>query len=88
LETTVNPLAPLASALLIAAPFITLGYLGLCLVWPFKACRRCHGHGQFHGLFGGIRLCGHCDGTGLRLRLGRRAWNAFRRLYRDINSHD
>jgi hypothetical protein len=88
LETTVNPLAPLASTLLIASPFVTLGYLGLCLVWPFKACRRCRGHGQFHGLFGGIRLCGHCDGTGLRLRLGRRAWNAFRRLYRDINSHD
>lgn len=82
-----NPLAPLASTLLTTAPLITLGYLVQCLIWPFKACRRCAGGGQLHGPFRGIRLCGHCDGTGLRLRFGRRVWNAFRRLYRDINSH-
>lgn len=82
-----HPLGPLANALLLITPFVTLGYLGMCLVWPFTACRRCGGAGQHHGPFGGIRLCGHCDGTGLRLRLGRRIWNALRRLYRDIDSH-
>jgi hypothetical protein len=80
-----NPLAPLASTLLVASPFVTLGYLGLCLIWPYRACRHCGGIGRFEGPFGGIRLCGHCDGSGLRLRFGRRVWNALRRLYRDIH---
>jgi hypothetical protein len=78
------PLAPFADLALFFAPFVTLGYLMMCAIWPFKACRRCDGIGMFHGPFGGIRLCGICDGTGLRLRLGRRMWNAFQRLYRDI----
>lgn len=82
-----HPLEPVASTLLVITPIVTLGYLGLCLIWPFKACRRCGGAGQHFGPFGGIRPCGHCDGTGLRLRLGRRAWDAFRRIYRDSNSH-
>lgn len=82
-----SPLGSLASTLLVASPLITLGYLGLCLVWPFRACRRCHGDGQFHGLFGGIRLCGQCNGTGLRLRPGRRVINALRRVYRDLHDH-
>lgn len=82
-----NPLSSLASTLLITSPFVTLGYVGLCLIWPFTACRHCAGHGQFHGPFGGIRLCGACEGTGLRLRLGRRIWNAVRRAYREINDH-
>lgn len=80
-----NTLAPLADALLLFVPLITFGYAVSCALWPYKACRRCEGHGQISGPFGGIRLCRHCDATGLRLRLGRRAWNAFRRLYRDIN---
>ncbi len=82
-----NPLASLASPLLVILPFVTVGYLGLCLVWPYKACRRCQGYGRFHGPFGGIRLCPSCDATGLRLRAGRRVWNAIRRLYRDINRY-
>ena len=75
------PLEPLASTLLVISPFATLGYLGLCLVWPYRACRHCQGLGRFHGPFHGIRLCGRCDGTGLRLRLGRRVWNALRRHF-------
>ena len=81
-----NTLEPLADVLLLVAPLITLGYVASCVLWPFKACRRCEGLGQIAGPFGGIRLCRHCDATGLRLRLGRRVWNAFRRLYRDINN--
>lgn len=78
-----NPLMPLASTLLAISPFVTFGYLTLCLIWPFKTCRRCGGLGRYHGPFHGIRLCGHCDGAGLRLRLGRRIWNAIRRQYHD-----
>lgn len=81
-----DPVTPLASALLILAPLFTLGYLFSCAIWPYKACRRCGGIGSIAGPFGGIRLCRHCDATGLRLRIGRRIWNAFRRLYRDINN--
>jgi hypothetical protein len=82
-----DPLAPLASTLLIATPFLTLGYLGLCLAWPYRACRRCQGYGHLHGWLGGIRFCPACDGTGLRLRLGRRVINHLRRFYREIDPH-
>ena len=82
-----NPLGPLADILLVLAPFVTIGYFALCAIWPFKACRRCGGIGHLVGPFRGIRLCHLCDATGLRLRLGRRIWNTFARLYRDINNH-
>jgi hypothetical protein len=84
----VNPIEPLASALWLPGLLVTLGYLGTCFVWPFKACRVCQGHGQIVGPFRGIRLCGYCAGTGLRLRLGRRLINAAGRLYRDIRDID
>lgn len=80
-------LGSLASALFLPGLLITLGYLGLCAVWPFKACRHCQGHGQLRGWLGGIRLCHACDGTGLRLRVGRRVINAIRRIYREINNN-
>lgn len=76
-----NTLAPLASALLVITPFVTIGYIVQCLIWPYRSCPRCGGFGQFHGPFSGIRLCGRCNGTGLRLRVGRRIWNALRRCY-------
>lgn len=85
MEAIVNTLAPLADIFLIFTAFITFGYAASCALWPYKACRGCDGHGLIYGPFGGIRYCRRCDGTGLRLRLGRRAWNTFRRLYRDIN---
>ena len=75
------PLASLAIPLLI----VTLGYCASCLIWPYRICRRCDGYGQRYGLFGVVRPCRHCDGTGLRLRLGRRIWNAATRLYRDLH---
>jgi DnaJ-class molecular chaperone len=71
-----------AIPLLIPGLLLTLGYLGTCVIFPFKACRHCQGHGQLHGWLGGIRFCPACDGTGLRLRAGRRLINAIRRTYR------
>lgn len=81
----VTPLAVLLLLLLI----VTLGYIGTCVIWPFKACWRCHGTGRLHSplLLGAYRLCPHCDATGLRLRIGRRVWNAYRHLHHDIR-HD
>jgi hypothetical protein len=86
MEANMNTLAPPADVLFILAALITVGYIASCALWPYKACRGCRGYGQISGPFGGIRICRVCDGTGLRLRLGRRMWNAFRRLYRDINN--
>jgi hypothetical protein len=75
-----------AIPLLIPGLLLTLGYLGMCLLFPFRACRHCHGHGQLQGWLGGIRFCPACEGTGLRLRAGRRLINAVRRNYREINN--
>lgn len=80
-------LATLASALLLPTLAITLGYLGSCVIWPFRTCRHCQGYGQRRGWLGGIRFCPTCDGTGLRLRFGRRLINNIRRLYRETNAH-
>lgn len=80
-----DPLSSLASTLVVASPFVTFGYLGLCLIWPYRACRRCEGMGRFRGPFGGIRMCGPCAGSGLRLRFGRRVINTIHRIYRDLN---
>lgn len=82
-----TPLTAFASTVFLPALIITLGYLGSCVFWPFTACRRCHGYGQRHGWLGGIRFCPACDGTGLRLRFGRRVINSVRRIYQEINAH-
>jgi hypothetical protein len=55
-------------------------YLVACVAFPFRKCPACKGMGRFtSGMFGGIRMCARCDGSGLRLRAGRRALNALRR---------
>lgn len=76
-----------AIPLFIPGLLFTLGYLGSCVIWPFRACRNCHGQGQLSGWLGGIRFCPACEGTGLRLRAGRRLINALRRTTREINNH-
>jgi hypothetical protein len=67
----------------VAIPLLamTLSYSLCCLIWPYRTCRHCGGF----GLLTVTRLCRHCDGTGLRLRLGRRIWNALTRLHRDLH---
>lgn len=63
---------------------ITLGYSVSCALWPFKPCRRCDGRGHFRSSFlHAVRLCRPCHGSGLRLRLGRKAWNTYRQLRHD-----
>ena len=47
-------------------------YALACWLAPFGACARCH-HED--------RLCRFCDGTGRRVRAGRRAWTYLRRLH-------
>ncbi|MER5600543.1 hypothetical protein [Streptomyces sp. NPDC002265] len=56
------------------------GYAVACAVRPFAPCRRCRGTGETT-LFGKHRTCPRCRGRKLRLRLGRRAHNAWRRTH-------
>jgi hypothetical protein len=59
-------------------------YLLVCVVFPFRACRRCHGTGTRPNPFlgGGYRQCRTCRGTGRRVRLGRRIYEYLRTEHR------
>lgn len=90
--------APEMSAVLFAgiALIVAVGYAGTCYVKPFTACHRCKGSGTAPPtLWQRLRRrttkpralrgrpdCRRCSGTGLRLRIGRRTFNHFRRLRR------
>jgi DnaJ-class molecular chaperone len=57
-----------------------VGYVLLCWAKPFGPCQRCRGLGEIVR-FGKLRTCPRCRGRKLRLRVGRRAHNAWRRTY-------
>ena len=57
-----------------------IGYALLCWMKPFGPCRKCRGLGQVTR-FGKARTCPRCRGRRLRLRVGRRAHNAWRRTH-------
>ncbi|GAB3914626.1 hypothetical protein GCM10029964_126430 [Kibdelosporangium lantanae] len=82
-----NPLSNLNSTLALLAVVATLGYSLSCAFFPYKSCRYCRGYGKFRSSFlGGIRLCRACKGTGLRLRFGRRVYNALARTTRKVRA--
>lgn len=69
-----DPLFGLVSVACLAAFVVAIGYAALCTASPFGWCRRCGGTGRRYSrvvrrLY---RLCPRCDGTGLRVRVGRR----------------
>jgi DnaJ-class molecular chaperone len=67
--------------LAMAALLLWLGsYAVLCAVQPFARCRRCQGAGEITR-FGKQRTCPRCLGDKLRLRVGRRLHNAWRRTH-------
>ncbi|MEV0383400.1 hypothetical protein [Nonomuraea sp. NPDC050643] len=73
-----------ATAAIAIPALLTLRYIYLCHAHPFREHTRCRGTGRIPYLFGrGWRFCPRCNGTGLRLRIGRRIWNHARRLHRD-----
>lgn len=57
-------------------------YAVLCAVKPFAPCRKCGGTGEIER-FRKVRTCPRCRSHRYRLRLGRRAHNAWRRTYED-----
>ncbi|MFF3911553.1 hypothetical protein ACFYZJ_37755 [Streptomyces sp. NPDC001848] len=56
------------------------GYAVLCAVKPFAPCQKCRGLGQIVR-FGKPGLCPRCHGKLLRLRVGRRLHNYWRRTH-------
>ena len=60
------------TGLLLVGLAAAVPYALACWLVPFGVCARCRG---------GNRLCRWCDGTGRRVRLGRRAWTYLRRLH-------
>jgi hypothetical protein len=65
-----------AGSVLVFALVLGIGYAAACLIWPFRACRRCEGVGSFLSPTGRAwRHCARCAGTGAKLRLGRRIYN-------------
>ena len=79
-----HPHTGVAIVAILAMIVITLGYAMACAVWPFTACRRCGGAGKHRSPSGrAFRYCRRCNGTGARLRIGRKIYNAIRRLYRE-----
>lgn len=66
------------------AALVDRGYLATCLAWPYTTCRTCKGTGQFRvRLLRAARICPACQGNGLQLRAGRRAWNRYRHTRRN-----
>ncbi|MFI6123259.1 hypothetical protein ACIBCU_26360 [Streptomyces sp. NPDC051064] len=64
-----------ASALLLAG---VIFYAALCAIRPFGPCRKCDGTGTRERR-GKPDVCRRCRGERLRLRTGRRAFNAWLR---------
>lgn len=62
--------------LVLTAIVVAAGYGLACRVWPYAACRRCHGSGKSRSPSGKAwRPCRRCKGSGARLRIGRRIIN-------------
>lgn len=65
---------------MIALVLWLVSYAALCWAKPFGPCRKCHGIGQIER-FGKARMCPRCHDKKLRLRVGRRVHNAWRRTH-------
>ena len=75
---------PLTAWLILAAIGYAAYYSLACWLFPFGRCRRCKGAGKLASPSGRhFRLCRRCKHTGLRLRLGRKAYNWLRHMHHD-----
>jgi hypothetical protein len=59
--------------------FLAAGYVLACVIFPYAACRWCGGSGKHPSPSGKAwRVCRRCKGRALRVRLGRRVFDALR----------
>ncbi|WP_067807552.1 hypothetical protein [Actinomadura formosensis] len=78
-----NTAHPSAAWLLLAA-LGAGGYLLHCVIWPYRACRKCDGAGRFRSPSGRAwRYCNRCAGKGAQLRTGRRIWTHLKSIDRN-----
>ena len=78
LTATAQTAGQVATVALIVTVSIAF-YLLTCLIWPFGKCCRCKGAGKFKSPLGkAYRHCGKCQGSGLRVRIGRHVINHIR----------
>ncbi|MBB5807042.1 hypothetical protein F4560_006810 [Saccharothrix ecbatanensis] len=83
-----DPLTTIITSPILLTLVVTLGYAVSCAVWPFKRCRACSGAGHHKSrVIRAYRPCRRCGGSGMRLRIGRKAWNAFTRTRRNRRDH-
>jgi hypothetical protein len=82
-----DPLTTVASVAALALVVVTAGYAVACAVVPWGRCRKCHGIGRKTTRSGKVTRawCRRCNGTGLRVRVGRRLWTWINREYREGN---
>jgi hypothetical protein len=81
LAVSIHTVAQAATVALIVTIAAALYLLG-CLIWPFGKCRRCKGAGKAKSPFGrAYRHCPRCQGSGLRIRLGRHVINHIRAVH-------
>ena len=75
--STASSLLPVIAVL---ALLWAVGYVAACALWPFAACRSCHGTAKHRSPSGRAwRRCRRCKGSGARIRLGRQLWTAWTR---------
>ena len=61
------------------------GYAVLCAIYPFTAHGRCNGTGKLRSPSGKAwRTCRGCKGSGRKLRIGRRLFDATTRHRRNL----
>ncbi|WP_433388424.1 hypothetical protein [Micromonospora sp. KLBMP9576] len=82
LAATATTAGTTAGLILLTLAAVTLSYLAVCWVRPFRRCRRCQGTGRRRSLILRTgRTCYRCDGNGEHLRPGRAALNYLRQLH-------
>lgn len=84
LLATANYTAHTLGTWLLFATLAAVGYLVHCVIWPYRACRKCEGAGRFRSPSGRAwRYCNRCGGKGAQLRSGRRVWTHIKGIDRD-----
>lgn len=67
---TLDALVGLVPAAVLLLAIVTAGYLTTCWLFPFTHCHHDYAFNR--------RVCRRCEGTGMRLRAGRRLLNHIR----------
>lgn len=89
LTTATHPTGDSHSALILLGIILAAGYILARVIWPFRACRNCHGTGGHRSPTGRAwRPCRTCQGSGARLRTGRRIWTYLTRTRNDADRHN